>query len=613
MGIFNIFKPEQQIRHAANKGDNATELSGGPMRSVFIKNEDEPILPIVEQPVIAEQSPAALEQRETELENKVEKNKEMIEESFSQVFSIDNNRDVRIFSEKKDKETTIGTYLTTGFYDSGALHELRKMFVEKYGDATDLNEDKMSELVKDFCLENLDKVTCPVDTRTAIEAVCNKGKAQEPQLPAAAEKIDEKLMNDLRNTEIEFRKYFSEFELKESDFFEKDEIGVEREKEGVDRYAFITEKWEELVKRYDDKKERTPELLAEFILCQDALKKLEADVAVWRKEKIENDELLKKTEPLAIATEPAGKDVRTKKEKEEGRLNYRLERMAYAFEIWKSNIEELSVEKGDELKPLSYYTKKAASPKKAGIVGEYLEKLNAEIENTENKIKEIWKAKKSEFTKAEKIGKKETERVESHEVAPWVGEFEKAISKIKTMTMDEAVEKYEVSQNLDAAAGDYAKVLNGFLQAHEHDSHDKFADIEGISFENAKKAVVKVNAADCDFDLVVINGNTYKFKKEKALISAVDAAVENDGDNQETERKEIFNATLEMTRNFRDHLAEAFGQDDGWKKYRKEHQDNILKGEVVAFLDELLEQENIVAEDEKENFIENILGEMRKI
>lgn len=103
-----------------------------------------------------------------------EKKAEIIKNVFLKIFSTEENRGVEIFSQKKGYETPIGTYLRTAFYDKGALDRLMNMFKEQSKEDVDLNGGDINDRIKKFCLENLDSVNPTVDTKTAIEAVCNK-------------------------------------------------------------------------------------------------------------------------------------------------------------------------------------------------------------------------------------------------------------------------------------------------------------------------------------------------------------------------------------------------------------------------------------------------------
>ncbi|NTW27068.1 MAG: hypothetical protein HGA36_01965 [Candidatus Moranbacteria bacterium] len=131
-------------------------------------------------------------------ENGTEKNKELIEKSFANVFSKDANKGVTIFSHKKDRETKIGNYLNNAFFPGNILFLLQEMFLEQHGDDADLSADNITERVKEFCLENMENVKSNSDEmKSAITAVCNKGKLQENVTAEKAEEIDEKLKSDI--------------------------------------------------------------------------------------------------------------------------------------------------------------------------------------------------------------------------------------------------------------------------------------------------------------------------------------------------------------------------------------------------------------------------------
>ncbi|KKQ45520.1 MAG: hypothetical protein US63_C0015G0006 [Candidatus Moranbacteria bacterium GW2011_GWC2_37_8] len=74
--------------------------------------------------------------------------------------------------------------------------------------------------------------------------------------------------------------------------------------------------------------------------------------------------------------------------------------------------------------------------------------------------------------------------------------------------------------------------------------------------------------------------------------------------------KENFKTALEMASEFRNGLAEKLKGNANWGKRRSEYQESFIEGEVVAFLDELIEQEKIVADIRKEAFIADILKEI---
>lgn len=311
--------------------------------------------------------------------------------------------------------------------------------------------------------------------------------------------------------------------------------------------------------------------------------------------------------------------------------------------------------------------------------------------------------------------------IESAEVAKWVGEFGKALGRIKQLTLEEADEMYDPAQVVESFKGDYAQRLSSFLHSHEHDSVDAFSEEEKIQFEWAKEAVKNINDENSPLEVVIINGNTYKMKKtaltpaeqetkktdnpkvekknpltelneiatqvrekidyiakkdlesfaatevfpddirkvinvflqqgglpvgenevavdsqaredfakfeklirqinekndEKRFVVYNDKTYEINGvseknqevadDGYDIENRESFGIILDLAHDFRDKLVGALTQDDEWRKYRKEYQENFIAGELKSFLGELLEQESIAIDKEKEFFIKKVL------
>jgi hypothetical protein len=78
-------------------------------------------------------------------------------------------------------------------------------------------------------------------------------------------------------------------------------------------------------------------------------------------------------------------------------------------------------------------------------------------------------------------------------------------------------------------------------------------------------------------------------------------------EKKEKDLNEIFELSLELAKNFKDKLAESLQENEEFKKFRREYQESFMEGQIVAFLDELLEQENIVANEDREAFVKKVL------
>jgi|GEM_PF-4770539 len=147
---------------------------------------------------------------------------------------------------------------------------------------------------------------------------------------------------------------------------------------------------------------------------------------------------------------------------------------------------------------------------------------------------ELIKAKKEYLEVQREIQEKKEREIEL-ENDVWIKELSMAIEKLKkmTMTMEEADEKYAQSQHMEGCDVDYSKELTTFLHAHEHDSVDQFTAKEKERFANALLAAKEINDENNPIEVVIINGHTYKFKKEAPTKENVKAEIVNPVDVSE--------------------------------------------------------------------------------
>lgn len=82
---------------------------------------------------------------------------------------------------------------------------------------------------------------------------------------------------------------------------------------------------------------------------------------------------------------------------------------------------------------------------------------------------------------------------------------------------------------------------------------------------------------------------------------------------QEIRAKEVFDIALELVRDHQSNLTEKLQGNEEWENLQKEQQDDFLFSSSISFLEQMLEQNKIVADDKKEEFIKKVLGELAKI
>lgn len=74
--------------------------------------------------------------------------------------------------------------------------------------------------------------------------------------------------------------------------------------------------------------------------------------------------------------------------------------------------------------------------------------------------------------------------------------------------------------------------------------------------------------------------------------------------------QEIFETAVVMAREVMDEILDAYTGKEYWENRKKKYQDAFLKVELAAFLDDLIDQEKMISDDEKENFIVKVLREI---
>jgi hypothetical protein len=172
-------------------------------------------------------------------------------------------------------------------------------------------------------------------------------------------------------------------------------------------------------------------------------------------------------------------------------------------------------------------------------------KIVARIDSANIKIREA----KNKHKTAQRELRRKNEQEQEKENDVWIKELKKAIEKLKkmTMTMEDADAKYDHSQYVDVRDGDFSKELSDFLHAHEHDSVDKFTDKEKERFENAVESAKKINDQNNPIEVVIINGHTYKFKKEMQVVAVDNAEVKkNEAERLQQEQLAAQQADIEF-------------------------------------------------------------------
>lgn len=137
-------------------------------------------------------------------------------------------------------------------------------------------------------------------------------------------------------------------------------------------------------------------------------------------------------------------DVNIQKNRQEEYFEHRLKYVHNAIGVWKDRLANMQPEK-DKLEAFGYYERGFKDIKRDGFKGEYLKKLDAEIELGKKELKAIWAEKKKEFATFEKnkalIQKQEKEAIEKleqeietafgnlkHELEEFASEIKKSIA-----------------------------------------------------------------------------------------------------------------------------------------------------------------------------------------
>lgn len=313
------------------------------------------------------------------------------------------------------------------------------------------------------------------------------------------------------------------------------------------------------------------------------------------------------------------------------------------FDVTENEIEKTQFE--NNLKEESCYLERFDEIKTEGLSEEQLKELETLVDVAKQQIGKVFKEKKRKLSKDAKevvikeqgeqeiqkpqeaqeeqkeqeIEARETqEEQEKNEHAVELQKlkerFEKAIEKVEyVFSFAEFDEKYaelttggEMEGDIREKMREYMELSPKFLfeavDAHSDKEKEEWAEINAtvniLLDENNDRELVVVEDADGE-------------KTTYVVIKKIESEKKNANENKK--EKEEFDIALELAQNFRSKLVEVLQQDQGWGKRRKKYQDSFLEGEVVAFLDELLEQQKLVEDEQKEIFIKNVLAGLKNV
>ncbi|KKQ53626.1 MAG: hypothetical protein US70_C0001G0030 [Parcubacteria group bacterium GW2011_GWD2_38_11] len=600
MKLFDVIKHPITLLNSSETKPAGFGVLPDPMRSLKIK--------IIEDESLAsarEMEQAVIENPVADVETGNEKIKEIIENSFVNVFSKENNEDVRIESQKDHgKIKKVGTLLRNALlFDGGALDLLKKLFIQEYGNDDNLKESEVDAYIKRFCLSNLNNIACEsADTKLAIEAVCNK---DNNAVAVEEEKVDEELKKEINDTwnkicdladglnkqtniDWESGQYVEDsvaFFKEEADKVNAliDEINGRVKSDGS-----ISEYSDEVLSFFQSHIEKLAQLQDEYEKNKEQFKRVES-----KKDK-QNFENCKK---LVVNIFDIAKD-------EIGKTQFAVnlkDKQHYLENFDQIKTEDLSEEESKEFEGLVAGAKKEIS--------KILEKRKKDLSETEKKKKPV--VKKVE-TKVD-VEKNENIEDENSKIA---SEFRNAARNIieKHLSVERFEKEFGISLVDKLASGDdmvkklmeYADLIEfEHTDAASREQHKDFWD----SLAFYQEFVGKINDPNYPKRLVVIEGKTYMVDRNFKPDAVVEGKTE---EKNEKDPNEVFELSLELAKDFRDKLVILLRGNEEYKKLRTEYQESFLEGQVVAFLDELLEQEKVVADDKKEVFIKKVLTELVK-
>ncbi|KKP98170.1 MAG: hypothetical protein UR99_C0002G0004 [Candidatus Moranbacteria bacterium GW2011_GWD2_36_12] len=494
MNFLNKIFPgsENNIRYAVDKGDNKPISIGRSVPITFI--EDEPVAAI-EQPTV--ENPVA------DIETGNEKIREIIENSFTRVFAVENNRDVRIFSQKKDKETTIGAYLKNGFNEIGLIYKLKEKFFAAYGKNEDVNNENVDNLVKNFCLNNVDEFNGSEDMKTAIKAVCNKDAAVEE------EKVDEELKKDINNTWNKICDLADGLNKQANIDWESGqyiEDSVSFFKEEADKINALIYEINGRVKSDGSISEYSDEVLSFFQSHIEKLKQLQEEYET-------NKEQFKKVE--------------TKKDKQNFENCKKL--IVNIFDIAKDDIEKTQF--AVNLKGEEYYWENFDQIKTDELSEEDLKEFEGLVAGAKKEISKILSNKKEYFNKQDEKAKKDVEAKENErkkELEKKIKErFADAIEKIVDVSHADFETKYTTLTTGKEFEGDYREKIKEYLTLSPKflfDAVDAHSLEERTAWEQINQTVDGILDENNDKQVIVVDGKkTYvirKVEKEKTEMVA---------------------------------------------------------------------------------------------
>ncbi|EKE20071.1 MAG: hypothetical protein ACD_8C00057G0022 [uncultured bacterium] len=546
----------EAIRKSPDRGDNLSVPSGGPMKKLDVVVEDEKMEPDKER-------------------------MEMINSSFAKIFDKDANKDVHIMVSKDGKESKrgMGSYLTTGLFDIGMLSKLKVMFIAASGKDEDLNEENIDSSIKKFFIENVDTLEGSNDMKRAIKAMCEKDSMDDEKL----EEETNALWDELTAMSEEFEETIKE---DTSAIFPTDET----------RSFFLEAKMkaEQLIGEINGRVAINGEEASISEYNEEVLNFFRSQVEKFKKFQVEYN---KNKQKFAKAEVVSGVVVGSeKKDKTILSLKKHIEN------ITKGEIKRIGEADTATLAPLDSFLKKLQVIKKGDLSEEDTVLFENYCAYGIREVEKAWNEKTQERKKA--------------------GEFRKAAVLVKHSDLsteeftDEVLKKYTTKRLVEIADFDISHRLLNYADVIEGHHVDSLGEDEVSEFWNNYQSfvdyVAQINDPKNPEKLIVIDGKTYSIDKELKEVEVGESAVIEDGsiENKKSEKERVFGIALGLAQEFMNKLTTVLEGGDDWKKLRKKYQESFLEGQVVAFVDELIEQEKIVSEDEKESFVEKILNEL---
>lgn len=511
---------------------------------------------------------------------------EMINSSFAKIFSKEANKDVHITVAKDGIERKKGMdlFLTLGLYDTGMLSKLKVMFNAASSKIEDLSEENIDSSIKKFFIENVDSLKGSDDMKKAIKAMCNNYSESSSESKVDAQEVDEELKKDIESLHDNFCDLAIELENKnnadrDSGLYSEGAIGFFNEE---------AKKIDALILEINGRVNSEGEILEFSNEIRDFFNNHIEKIKKMEKEYDENKKKFKKVKSTDA----------TISEKKEYTI---LSLKKHVENITKGLIKKIEDADAEMLAPLDSFIGKFKVIDKGNLSDQDTKLFESYCAYGIREIEKVWNEKvqirneKNDKNKATAINfRKAAGLIERPDLS--MGEFEK---KYGTGNLVEVADTDAYHRLLN-----YADIIEGHhVDGLKNDEIEKFWN----NYQSFVDYVVQINDPENTEKLIVIDGKTFSVSKDLKEVEISDNV---DAEKENAEKERIFGIALGLAREFKTGLVDAVKGSEEWEKRRKKYQESFLEGEVVAFMDQLIEQEKIVAENEKDDFIEKILSEL---